>query len=264
MKLASLVTCGLLLSLAPVALRAQTGSVIIARVTDAEADRPLVGAQLRVAGASTSARSDSAGVARLVRVPGGQHVVEVRRVGYEPATLEVTLSGADTLDLAVALERAPRQLDTVTVTERAPVAGLEAFEARRARGLGQFLTPDLLDAEGGRELGDVLASRLRGVRVVTGRDGVSRYVVSPRVRGAGALLGGSTEDQRRTSGRLPPGACVMHVYLDGVFVSDYDVSFIDTRSVAAVEAYGAAAPAQYRRAGSDCGVVLLWTRLAPD
>jgi hypothetical protein len=253
-------TLGVCLAAAPNA-QAQARSVVLARVTDGESGRPLADAQLRLANTAFTSRSDSAGDARLARVPAGSYTVEVRRVGYEPAEVGVTLSGADTLALDIVLERAASTLEAVTVTGERSANGLEQFEARRARGFGQFIGPTTLAAEGSRDLGDVLAGRLRGVRVVTGRDGVSRYFVSQQTTD-GALRGGASAGSAsgRDAERKPPGACVMHVYLDGIFIVDQDVSFLDTRSIAAVEAYGSVAPPEFRRAGSRCGVILLWSR----
>jgi hypothetical protein len=252
----------LLAAALPAPVHAQSHSTVVARVVDAESGAPLAGAQLRITALQQVARSDAAGRAVLRHIPAGRVEIEVRRIGYLPAATEATLSGHDTLELEVALERAALAMDTVRVEAAAPGGspGLETFERRRQRGVGHFLDPAALAVQGTREFATVVAERIPGVRAIYGTDGISRYLVSTRMRGRDALNGDPGDDVRRTQGKLPAHACVMHVYLDGIFISDYDVSFIDTAAITAVEVYQADAPAELRRPGSDCGVVVLWTK----
>ncbi|HEY0969378.1 MAG TPA: carboxypeptidase regulatory-like domain-containing protein [Gemmatimonadales bacterium] len=250
----------LLLVLFAAPLGAQDASVLQARVTDLASRRPLAGVEVLVAVHQREARTDSAGIAVLRELPAGPAEVEVRALGYLPARAELVLSGRDTLEVLVALERAPLGMDTVRVAAAAVPLGLEVFDRRRRGSVGHFLDAATIEREQDRELATVVASSVPGVRAVTGTDGISRYLVATRRRAQDALSGKPSEDSRRTQGRLPPGACVMHVYVDGVFLSDYDVSGIETRSIAAIEVYGGSVPPELRRAGSDCGVVVLWTR----
>jgi hypothetical protein len=256
----------LLVAAMPASLAAQSRSAVVAHVVDAESGAPLPGAQLRISALQQVARSDESGRAMLRRIPAGRVAIEVRRMGYLPASTEATLSGRDTLELEIALERAALAMDTVRVQAAAPALapGLETFERRRERGVGHFIEPKALEAQGTREFATVVAERMPGVRAVYGNDGISRYLVSTRQRARDALLGRSPDDDKRTQGKLPKLACVMHVYLDGVFISDYDVSFIDTAGIMAVEVYQADAPAELRRPGSDCGVVVLWTKRSAE
>lgn len=241
-------------------IEAQSSSVIVAHVRETVSGQPVADAQLRVLNRQLVARTDLQGEATLGRLASGTVELEIRRIGYVPARAEARLTGLDTLDLEILLERSFVALDTIRVQASGATLGLETFERRRERGMGHFLSPKELGALGTREFASSIAASIPGARAITGTDGISRYLISTRQRGRDALRARSDDDDRRTQGRLPPKSCVMHVYVDGVFLSDYDVSFIETQSIAAVEVYQADAPAELRRPGSDCGVVVLWTK----
>src|SRR5207244_4270167 len=52
-------------------------------VTDS-AQQPLAGAQVVLPGLAKAATTDARGAFRIADLPGGEHDVEVRRVGYSP------------------------------------------------------------------------------------------------------------------------------------------------------------------------------------
>ncbi|MGH9889731.1 MAG: carboxypeptidase regulatory-like domain-containing protein, partial [bacterium] len=65
---------------------------------------------------------------RITKIPVGQYLVIVKRVGYRPTSSVVEVPSSDTLRLAYTLERVTEMLDPVVVTERAPSSKLGDFE----------------------------------------------------------------------------------------------------------------------------------------
>jgi hypothetical protein len=68
---------------------------------------------------------------------------------------------------------------------------------------------------------------------------------------------------------MPLGICWAQVYVDGVLqnamkepTEPFDLTQIPPERIGALEFYGGASetPAQYSRMGSQCGVLVIWTR----
>lgn len=82
----------LFLALAPLALAADptpaTGTVT-GRVFARSSERPLTGAEVRLAGSGFSTVSDASGSFRLVRVPVGRYTLETTYLGYTRSAIEV-------------------------------------------------------------------------------------------------------------------------------------------------------------------------------
>lgn len=144
------------------------------------------------------------------------------------------------------------KIDTVWVdadtTPQTP--GMREFEARRKLGTGYYLTARQIAAELDRSFADILVTRFPGLRVIgSGRLNL-QYLVSTRGEGVGALVS--------TSGMVP---CYIHVFVDGTYLNDSEISWINARDVAGVEYYdGTRTPAAYRRSGNGCGALLVWTK----
>ena len=96
------------------AVPAQEGATLTGQVSDTGGS-PLAGAMLTVAGTMLSGQSDSTGVYRIAGVPAGRRRLDVRLVGYAPATRAVDVPGSGTLTVDVALEPSVTQLAQVTV-----------------------------------------------------------------------------------------------------------------------------------------------------
>jgi hypothetical protein len=104
------------------------------------------------------------------------------------------------------------------------------FDHRRVHSsAGQFITAEVLSANGDRSLEEVLRQRLPGFESSSGA---------------------------RPS--QPNGQCGLNVYVDGLRSID-TFDGIRPRDLLGVEYYqGASAPEKYRRAFSTCPVLLLW------
>ncbi len=128
--------------------------------------------------------------------------------------------------------------------------GLSEFEARRKAGGGYYLTRRQLRAERDRSLAEILTSHFPGIRIVYGSHLASEYLVSTRGEGPNALIANQGES-----------LCYMQVFVDGAFVTDGDISWINPDNVAGIELYDATrTPPMYRRPDGQCGVLLVWSR----
>jgi hypothetical protein len=228
----------LAMALAPTALPAQTHkSVVVVGVADEITGAPLTEARVRVTDLDRVATTDWIGEARLVDVTRGQHRIEARQLGYEPASVTLLVNG-DSVGVVFRLLRAPT-LDTVRVTGARVPRYLEEFEHRRHLGLGRFLTSAQLDSLGSELVADVAARRFPGLLV-----------------GWSQILSSHT-----TSSLDHP--CAPQIYIDGFFRSSDDLVTLQAGDVGGVEYYTIAPPPQYvtnNRSGWGCGTLVIWTK----
>ena len=91
-----------LLFLAPLAaLTAQGTGRIVGTVTDSASGRPISDAQVTIGGSRAGATTDNQGRYSIVNVPSGPRIIDVRRLGYQPAmarTVTVTDGATVTAD----------------------------------------------------------------------------------------------------------------------------------------------------------------------
>ena len=157
-----------------------------------------------------------------------------------PAGAQQARARSDTSEHA-----APAAADSVPLSEE-----MQEFEARRRRGAGYFLTGAQILRDRGQPLGDILASRIPGLRMVYGAHLNSQYLVSLRGEGPNALVANG-------GGSL----CYVQVFVNGSFIVDGDISWINPGDVAGIEFYDVTrTPPTYRRANGQCGVLLVWSR----
>lgn len=209
--------------------------------------RPLANAFVGLSATGLETRTDDAGRFLLAATPTGTWTLAVQALGYAPRQQSVDLTPSDTVALVVALVRA-QGMDTVRVRAEAmarTVLGrnLAAFDERRKIGFGKFLTQEDFAKAEGRNMLDVLTSRIPGVRIA-GTD--RRRLVSSR--GAVSL------SQRE---------CPIRVIFDGSpDAAPLDLDSIQPSTIAAAEYYTPATlPQQFNfRGNAPCGTLLLWSR----
>ena len=234
---------------APSAQAQRHNSRLVGAVADANTGTPLQNAVVRLPDLHRSVRTDQMGRFVFDEMPKGIFSVQVRQLGYAPSDFPMKFAGEDSIEAMVMLEPRAVQLGKVTVAESYVDPRLREFDARRRAHIGTFLTEQDLEKEGDRDLGLLALSHLRGVRTVYDADMAATYLVS--MRGASSFVGHAGARQ----------VCQISVYLDGVHLSDGDVSWIRASDLAGVEQYSEAeTPAQYRGMGAQCGVVLLWSK----
>lgn len=251
---------------------------IAGRVMVADSARaPLPGAEASIAKLRLTAMSDSSGRFRFRNVPAGAHVIVLRAIGFRSESSTVTIDFDEVVSWDAVLTRVegitlPERVVTAPGASAAPPAKLMEFTERQKLGVGHFINRDqLAKAEGGmRQTGDVI-SQVPGVRVRRGQNKV--WIASARTTRSGkcAFCAATPNDVNGVdfaAGARP--ACYMDVYVDGALVQDarhpefglFDVNTISPEHIGGIEVYSSAAqiPAKYNRTGSNCGVVLIWTR----
>jgi hypothetical protein len=248
-----------LLLAAPPAGAQQHGSVLIAKVADGDT-HILPGAEVSVRGLARVVRTDSTGVFALDGIPAGEQVVLVRHPGFEPLSVTLAFSGADTLYRLFLLDHT-----TMPVTATADSADITAdkfrdFRRRRARGLGLFMVHDDYANLYDRPLCDVLR-RLPGI--VFQRNQRSPGVAVASARGVTSIYARDGSD-----GFAP--ACYLQIFVDGIRVfapnngqNPVDINSWRTDDIEAIEYFPSPdrTPPELGGTGSVCGTLSLWLRI---
>ena len=202
---------------------------------------PIVGAHVEIEGTFHRTTTDSSGHFRLVEVEAGRLRVNVRRLGFLPATLFLNLTAAGARQVMVTMVAAPEVLAPVVVAGRREVydARLYGFESRAAkRKNGHFITRDRIEATNSKRLSDLLR-QVPAVRIRT-------------VRGLGTMA------------FIRGANCPPLVYVDGspANAGALDLDLIDLATVEGIEVYGGfGAPPEFSNVRADrCGVIAIWSR----
>ena len=157
--------CTALLLAAHLARSAQAQGTVIGRVTD-QTLSPIRDAEVVISRMGAPTRSDSTGRFHFRGVPPGLQRIDVRRLGFAPASIEVLVPDHDSVVVQIRLVPSAQPLPAVPVEGAQPMDyRLKDFERRRSSGVGQFLTAADLAPERSKSLGDVVG-RLRGTYVV--------------------------------------------------------------------------------------------------
>lgn len=196
--------------------------------------------------------TDTNGEVTFRRMEAGEYDLQVRHLGYAPATARVLVRMGAPAGAIVILEVVVPTLDTVRSTNRILPPGVPLGFAQRQRlGLGRFLTAVDLAPEGDRAIGSVLTTRLPGVFVADVGGASCVYSARGGSRNTGSM------------GAASPGCaagCPIRVLLDDADVSG-ELWRVKTWDIAAVEYYPAGfVPVQYRDARATCGILLLWSK----
>lgn len=226
--------------------------VFIANVADAQTNAPLPDAIVEISDLGRGGRTDWLGEVHIGPVVRGRHTITMRHIGYVPATVEIEFT-KDTVGYVFLLTPSPPILDTITATAKATVALLKLrdFEMRRGMGIGRFLTDSVLLQEHTEPVASIMARHFPGLYSVGFGQGMRRWrngvTCRPDVYIDGTRYGPAT----------PPGGARSPIRQPDAL----DLRFVNGGDVAGVEYYTeASAPAQYRRPGMDCGVILIWLR----
>jgi TonB family protein len=172
----------------------------------------------------------------------GNTVLEVRRLGYRPASVDVPVAPGGDTEVIVALAPTAEQLSPVQVRARSEPydSRLAGFNARKSKHVGYFVTREQLDRMSSARFIDAIRE-MPGVSVRTLRGGV----VTVSLRG-----------QR----------CSPLFYMDGFPATSgaMDLDMIDLASVEGIEVYSGmtGVPAEFMAtSGSqNCGVIAVWSR----
>ncbi len=239
----------------PHALRAQHGGRLAGTVTDS-LGVPLAGVEVTIIEGERRARTDSAGRFVFAVLDAGVYHVSLRRIDYRPITGTVHIADGDSIDLRLRMGLVASRLDTVHVRARTHIDMLDAFEQRRATGVGVFIARETLRSLDAWTLPDIIVARTTRVQAV-------RLI-------AGGYAVASTRPSTSMSRNCPSAPiCYMSVWLDGQQVYDpdrgdppYDLSGMRAEDVEGVEIYRSPAetPTEFTGTGASCGVIVIWSR----
>jgi hypothetical protein len=228
----------------PSAAAAQARATIIGVVRDS-AGAPVPEADVSIAALRLLTRTDDSGAFTLRRVQPGAPKIMVRRFGFRPRTLELTVRPGVVETVGVVLEPLPQELAGVLVTEREMRRqfAIDGFYRRRARGTGGvFVTREEIEGRHASRLSDVMRG-MPGLRFVRTRSGSGiRFMTS-----AG---------QRRD--------CVPDVWVDGMRARGMEVDDFSVGDIEGVELYHgpSSTPLQFSSgAVKTCGTIVIWSRV---
>lgn len=243
-RFAAVVVLAALVSAIGVGTAAAQDGTVRGIVTDS-AGKPIVDADVAIVALHQLARTDSAGRFTFTRLPRGTHELSVRRLGYAPETLPVTVNEM-AYSYAVVLAAQPAVLAGMQISaeEQRLRLGIEDFYRRRARGAGGvFFTRDEIAARNARQTSDVFRST-PGVRIVRGR-------------GVGGIRFTGSGSARRE--------CTPVVWLDGQEAQNLEIDDIPVNDIEGIEVYTgpATTPMQFSQKQSHdaCGTVVIWSRI---
>jgi hypothetical protein len=235
------------------------------RVTDAATGLPIGGAQVGFPELALFRIASSTGVALIVGIPPGTHVLEATMLGYGKASQTLTLEAHAVATGVIALTTEPIEIEGLTVTASQDIKRLRdaGFYFREQMGFGYHLGP-LEIASRSRiafNLSDYFAM-IPTVRVV--QVGAGRYQVESR-RSCATLSSFApppvSDPRVRTPPPMPANPHAMAIYLDGARYND-GLDYLPLDMIQAVEVYvGVEVPMQFSTGQRGvCGVILLWSK----
>ena len=231
----------LILALLPGIVHAQSVGGVRGMVQDS-AGGVISNAHVGIRASGTTTLTDSTGAFRLVDLPPGDAILEVRRLGYRPVTGRVTVPAGSELEVEVKLAPVAEQLPAVQVRGRAQPydSRLAGFNERKSKHAGYFVSREKLDRMSSGRFIDALRE-MPGVSARTLRGGV----VTVSLRGA---------------------RCAPVFYMDGfpATAGIMDLGMIDLSGVEGIEVYSGMStiPAEFMTVagGESCGVIAVWSR----
>ena len=214
---------------------------------------PLAQARIRIAGTDATVLTGRNGRFHLDSLSAGQHVLEVRLLGYLAIQRPVEIEAGGTLDVQVVLMSAPIPLKAVEVqAERALLPAMRRFEERRAHGNGHYMNRQEIERLQPRVITDVLR-RVPGVQIqpVNGPFGANEMV-----------------RMARTTGVMGARTCPVLFYLNGTpfpVTGDFSINqYVAPEDVIAIEVYAGMSqiPPEFQAnlLNARCGVIAIWTR----
>jgi carboxypeptidase family protein/TonB-dependent receptor-like protein/TonB-like protein len=258
-------------ALAPAVLAAQRDSLgTIAGVVTDSAGAALAGAEVHVG--QDGVWSGANGRFHLAGLRAGNAELRIRRLGFCPDTIAVTVPAGATATITVPLARCAPTLAPVVVraSQRKYVGRLAGFNERRDRGIGRFITRADIERLHPAHISDVIRT-LPGVSIVVRDNSTANGPARPdrRAEMEGRAPSPTVADvTTRARIRLRGASCAPNVYLNGARLStdpEVDIDSFTPQMLEGIEIYAGSAgiPPQFSapgsEAGSRCGAVVLWT-----
>ena len=169
----------------PAAAQAAATGRIEGMVVESRSQRPLAGATVLVAGTTRGAMTNDEGRFVLVDVPAGRHQLSARRIGFESASLTVTVTSGQTTTANFNLTETAIRLDEVVVT------GTAGETRRRELGTAvSSINAEEIEAAPVQNIQDIVGARATGVTVLanSGQPGAGGTI---KLRGINSLSQGN-------------------------------------------------------------------------
>ena len=214
---------------------------LMGQVLDVLTEAPVVTAAVSIRGRPAVIDTNQQGRFVLTGVPPGEHVLEVRRLGYAPLRHSVTVDQGLTTDVEIGLVPAPVEMEPIVATatrvRRLEITGFyERKHWGELTGLGHFITADEIDRWRPSSIAGFVSM------MVPGMSGLSN---------------------RRMSVGFSSQPCPMKQYLDGVLLRGGGIDqFVKPFEVVGIEVYKgpASLPGEFTGSDARCGAVVVWTR----
>jgi TonB-dependent starch-binding outer membrane protein SusC len=175
-------------ALVPALGSAQGTGTVRGRVTEALSGAPIAEAQISIeAGASRlGALTQQNGEYSIANVPAGQHTVRVRRLGFEAARLDVTVTSGGTAEANFSLSTASTTLGEVVVT------GTAAPTERRAVGTSiASIDATAIQKSQAVTIDQALQGKIAGAQITQNSGNPGGGGISVRLRGTSSFISGS-------------------------------------------------------------------------
>ena len=209
---------------------------------------PVSGVEVWLRGSDLYTHTADNGGFRLLDITPGDTKLTVRRLGYEPITVDIRLSAGVRDTVVISMSMVAASIEGVNVEEERNTRStrlLKGFWDRRAHGMGHFVTRQEIDAKDAHNFTE-LVRMTPGLNVITvgGRQSI-RF--------------------RNTDAR---GDCPPQYWLDGSRIENAGPDEFVPGSIEAVEIYNGIAtiPPQFSPkvvsfGGKTCGAIVIWSRL---
>jgi len=162
-------------------LEAQVGGTIRGTITEESTQRALASVRVVLIGVGRETRTGEDGRFEVPGLPDGEYTVRATLIGYTSRTARATVTAGEVTDLAIALLRAPIQLEALIVT------GTAGTTEKREIG-NAISSPDLSKVPAGttQNVQEQLQSRVPGLTLMQ-NSGLVGTGSNVQIRGAGSL-----------------------------------------------------------------------------
>jgi hypothetical protein len=249
-----------------VSVSAQPTGALTGRVVHDRTNQPVAGVELSIPAISRTVLTDSGGTFALRDIAAAPYQVMLRKVGFQPLSVTITITGADSAAQLLRLTPIATELSEVVVVSTMADRRLTSFEEhRRARMGGSFLTAAQLEKERGRALADVLQT-VSGADIVRIGSGPAYFATRRGYDSFMNMPGISAGDRMRGAS---PGLCYAAVVVNNVFVYRgeggdelFDLNSLAPNEILAIEVYkgGATMPLEYNATRKTCGLLVIFTK----
>jgi hypothetical protein len=262
------------LALVPLSTLVTRGSVFTGIVVADSTHVPIPLAEVALPELNKSETTNSRGEFRISGIPSGEYRVSVRRIGFGAADTRLAFRDNETVERRVVLGRAVT-LEPVKVTATASDRMRASFDDHRRIGIGHFMMREEIQKYDGMEFATLLSTiPTTGIAYGRAHNWVTSRLRPPPplclyqraacLRAHGFYLGDGYGDDAGL-----PVECWSLVFIDGVLqngmhdpTEPFDLKEMHPDRVDKLEFYATSAevPLEYSRRGSQCGVLVIWTR----